>query len=256
MIKGLLIILTTLLLTSNVQAGAGHDHGSSGFEKTQTSSFFILSDKQIKNLRLEQELVKYEDFYSVITIPMVLKMDSEEKENIVSQGFILEGTTITKIKKDQEVNIKIDALSDKEYHGKIYMIDEMIDPRTRLYSVYALFNEELPLNLQGMKGDMQIKIAAVKKAISIPSSALQGEFGHYYVFVMNGNHFERREIEIGQQEGDRIEVVKGLNLDETVVTQGSYQLKYVNGISSDDNKGEPEEHKDNDEHETTTFSVN
>ncbi len=256
MIKGLFIILTILLLTSNVQAGPGHDHGSSGFANTQTSSFFVLSDKQIKNLHLKQEFVKYEDFYSVITIPMVLKKHSEIKENLVSQGFVLEGALITKIKKDQEVSIKIDAAPDKEYHGKIFMIDEMIDPRTRLYSVYALLNDELPRNWQGMKGDMQIKITSVKEAISIPSSALQGEFGHYYVFVMKGNHFEKREIEIGQQEGNRIEVIKGLALNEVIVTQGSYQLKYVTGIHEDEHEhdeheydNEYDEHNQHDEHD-------
>ena len=50
--------------------------------------------------------------------------------------------------------------------------------------------------------------------------------GKTYVFIKKPNHtFERREIQIGPQIGDRVIVYKGLILSDEIVVDGVMQLK-------------------------------
>ena len=74
--------------------------------------------------------------------------------------------------------------------------------------------------------DYTVKITPEEKALGIPITAVQGEFGGYFVFVRHGQHFERREVFVGHKTGNMIEV-DGVREGEEVVTLGSHQLRYA-----------------------------
>jgi len=44
------------------------------------------------------------------------------------------------------------------------------------------------------------------------------------VFVAEGNGYKERQIQIGIQSGDRVEVIDGVNAGDRVVTKGNYLL--------------------------------
>ncbi len=216
-----------LSLVTSAFAHEGHDHGNSAFENTQAvAREFELTTTQIQNLQLQTAVVRPFEFYETIEIPMIA--DIVHNAHPLAHGFVYEGGEIMKIKKGQKVTFKLDVMPEKEFQGKIVSLEEMIDPQSRLYSVYASTDEDFPQNSQGLKGNMSIKITPTETALGIPVTALQGEFGDYFVFVNHGRHFERREVVVGHRTGDMVEV-SGLQEGETVVTVGSYQLRYVSG---------------------------
>jgi multidrug efflux pump subunit AcrA (membrane-fusion protein) len=52
------------------------------------------------------------------------------------------------------------------------------------------------------------------------------EEGRYSVFVHSeGESFVKREVTLGAREKDRVEILKGLEEDERVVTVGAYQVR-------------------------------
>jgi hypothetical protein len=63
-----------------------------------------------------------------------------------------------------------------------------------------------------------------KGALVIPSAALLEEEGIYSVFVVKDNRVEKRCIELGILDNDRVEVRSGLNDGEQVATQKAYSL--------------------------------
>lgn len=64
--------------------------------------------------------------------------------------------------------------------------------------------------------------------ISVPLSAVTEQQGINYVYVADPDEEEaylQREVEIGQNNGERVEIKKGLSVGEKVVTRGAYQIK-------------------------------
>ncbi len=60
----------------------------------------------------------------------------------------------------------------------------------------------------------------------IPKAAVLDNEGKKIVYVLlSGEEFERREVTLGDEYGERVAVLTGLNRGERVVTQGAYQIR-------------------------------
>ena len=71
-----------------------------------------------------------------------------------------------------------------------------------------------------------LKTNEVKDVLTIPYSSLLEEQGHYYAFVqVSGEGFEKRELELGINDGINIQVISGIKENERVVSKGAYQIK-------------------------------
>lgn len=222
-------------------AGPGHDHGNGAFEKKSANCpLFSLTKQQIKNLKLETVAAETMDFSEILSVPMMLNAMDDGKT--FAQGFLLEGSEILKVKSGQKVTFRLDALPDRTLHGTIARIDGMIDPLTRLYSVYARIETPIPENGQGLKGEMSVQIAPAVKAVGIPVQAVQGEFGDFYVFLKEETHFEKRAVVTGLKSGNWMEIREGIKPGDEIVTTGAYQLRYATGtpVTHD----EDEDHND------------
>jgi multidrug efflux pump subunit AcrA (membrane-fusion protein) len=44
------------------------------------------------------------------------------------------------------------------------------------------------------------------------------------VFVTDGKNYKQRQVQLGIQSGDRIEIIDGLNAGDRVVVKGNYLL--------------------------------
>lgn len=67
-----------------------------------------------------------------------------------------------------------------------------------------------------------------KNVLSVPMSALTEEQGIYYVYVQvkdENEAFLKKEVVTGQDNGERIEIIKGLTSGDIVVVKGAYQVK-------------------------------
>jgi HlyD family secretion protein len=66
--------------------------------------------------------------------------------------------------------------------------------------------------------------AAVARAI-VPKSAVRSIDGRAVVFVVAGDRVERRAVSVGEENGDRVEVLSGVSAGERVVVDGPQNLK-------------------------------
>jgi multidrug efflux pump subunit AcrA (membrane-fusion protein) len=56
------------------------------------------------------------------------------------------------------------------------------------------------------------------RAVAVPKTAVRTENGQSLVFVVKGNVVERRAVKVGGTDGDRLEVIAGLQTGEQVVS--------------------------------------
>ncbi len=74
--------------------------------------------------------------------------------------------------------------------------------------------------------EVYLKTLTNSEALTIPNTALSEEQGVYFVYVqITPELFEKREVKIGATDGLKTEILKGINLDERIVSKGSIFIK-------------------------------
>jgi RND family efflux transporter MFP subunit len=78
----------------------------------------------------------------------------------------------------------------------------------------------------GMLAELEIAVAKVNAAVAIPVEAILIDQGLPTAYVMlEGELFQKRELELGVKDGDRVEVLRGITAGERVATRGAYLVK-------------------------------
>ena len=86
----------------------------------------------------------------------------------------------------------------------------------------------------GSYADVYLRTSATENCISVPLEAVVEDQGVHYVFVREADDedcFEKREVTLGQSDGSRVPVLKGLLPGETVVVSGAVHVKLA-GVTS------------------------
>ena len=118
------------------------------------------------------------------------------------------------------------AYPDQEFQGVVLDIGAVIDEQTRATKVvFQSPNAGRALRL-GMQANVRLDAGEQVTAMMIPKEAVLEHEGKKIVYVLlSGEEFERREVTVGDELGNKVAVLSGLNKGERVVTQGAYQLK-------------------------------
>lgn len=132
---------------------------------------------------------------------------------------------ISRIKEGQPCDIVFTAFPDERFVGKIDAVADMVDNVTRMIKVRISIHNPTNRLKTGMFANVSFGLSE-DHFINISNASLITVQGKSYVFVKKaGNTFERREIQAGQQIGNRILVFGGLNKDENIAVEGVMQLK-------------------------------
>src|SRR5436190_2171170 len=99
---------------------------------------------------------------------------------------------------------------------------------TANYEVTAVFevdNGSGDLKI-GMQANLRLGAGVKASVLLVPKESVLDNEGKKIVYVMlSGEEFERRDVVVGDEYGDKVAVVSGVKPGERVVTQGAYQLK-------------------------------
>jgi multidrug efflux pump subunit AcrA (membrane-fusion protein) len=132
---------------------------------------------------------------------------------------------VSKIQEGTKCFIRFTAFPNEVFTGKIEHIADVVDNDTRMIKLRITLNNSTSKLKAGMFATVSFKISE-GNYINIHQNTLITVQGKNYVFVKtNERTFERKEIQIGQQIGDRIIVFSGINEGDEVVTTGVMQLK-------------------------------
>lgn len=117
-------------------------------------------------------------------------------------------------------------LTDKVATGVLQAMDNQIDPATGTIKLKALFKNENLALFPNQFVNIRLKVATLKEAILIPSSALQrGPQGTYLYVVKADGTADLRVVDVQYTEADNTAVRSGIAAGETVVTEGMEKLR-------------------------------
>lgn len=132
-------------------------------------------------------------------------------------------------------------------HGYVAYIDNRINPTTGTLRVQALFANKKRLVMPGMYLKARIVQKEKIKALMIPRRAVQEDQSGKFVMLVNAeNKVERRDISTGLTSGLDIQVLKGLEPNDMVITEGIMNVTMgdkVRTILDEQQTSSPEEPK-------------
>ena len=154
-------------------------------------------------------------------------IEVSDHRQIYARGMTYEGPELTKIQKGQPATVKINVLPEELFSGTVEGLDVGLERESKTFELFALLpNTDLRLR-PNMQATLTVGIGPLEELMAVPRRAILGELGNYFVFVREGNTFERRTVVLGLRAGDLVEVLEGVLPGEQVVTQGNYQLQYA-----------------------------
>ncbi len=141
---------------------------------------------------------------------------------------------VFKLKVGQEVDLKTEVYQGIIFKGKIKSIsDKSDDSHTYPIEVTLPNSKEYPLK-SGMFARVSLKTESKDDAVVITRNALVGSVRNPQVFVIEKNIARLKNVRIGGESGDYLEVTSGLSAGEVVVTSGQINLKDSAHVSISD----------------------
>ena len=114
----------------------------------------------------------------------------------------------------------------KESSGFVKRISPAIDPESGTFKVTVDVNDKNGIFAVGQFVNVKIVKKVHKNVILLTKDALVYEGGKVFIFVVDkDNKALKKQVEVGFEDGTRVEIEKGLSKNERVVTAGKSSLK-------------------------------
>ena len=158
-------------------------------------------------------------------------------------------TVVHDLKVGDAVSVSPLNAPDEKLGGAVTLISRSSDPQNRTVEVWAKFGN--PQGLLPANGAVQFVVESqpVEDAIVIPASAVALEATNAdegTVMVVGPDMIAHEtKVKVGIKQGDKIQIVEGLQGGETVITEGNYELPDGTKVevAADDEKGKDDDEK-------------
>lgn len=127
----------------------------------------------------------------------------------------------------QRVKVAVDGFREKKFPGLIEGIDAKVDSSSHSIEARALIPNKGRILKPGLFARVDVVVGSKSKALILPATAVDKQGDQEFVFkVVEGRAFQTPVI-TGIQEGENIEILRGVNPGDHIVTVG--QLKIQDG---------------------------
>jgi RND family efflux transporter MFP subunit len=146
----------------------------------------------------------------------------------------VEETDLPRVAVGQTVNIKLDAYPSDNYIGKVTNIGMVAFTSStggNAYHVRISLPENSAMKFKvGMGGDIEIIYNKIENILKVPVTAVQSDTKDY-VWVVEGGHAKRINVEIGGGNNDETEIKSGVTEGQTIISQPPALLKNGQKVS-------------------------
>jgi multidrug efflux pump subunit AcrA (membrane-fusion protein) len=124
------------------------------------------------------------------------------------------------------VSLEVEAFKDRKFAGTITGINPSLDPTSRAATIEASVDNSGNQLRSGMFATARIAKQGGSTGVFVPRAAVLTDetTQSYRVFVIQEGVAKLRVVQLGSEENDTIQIVNGVNADETVATSNLGQL--------------------------------
>ena len=131
---------------------------------------------------------------------------------------------IPEVQVGQAVSITTSAWPDKNFSGRIARISPNVSATSRTLTVEAEIENSSGVLKPGQFATVRILQPRTEPAVLVPARSVRTEAGVSRLFVIKDGRAQQRLVQLGQTEGDLIEIKSGVAADEQVATSNVEQL--------------------------------
>ncbi len=147
-------------------------------------------------------------------LPVILGVGAELTQNS-GRGLVRIG---------QPAGFHMNATRGQPLTGKVVRFADALDPGTRTMRVEVELDAPRTTLRPGMFGSGTIVLVDIPDALTLPASALSAGKKPCVLLVLDGR-VQRREIEMGYDDGVRVQITRGLNADAQVIADGKAAVR-------------------------------
>jgi membrane fusion protein, multidrug efflux system len=152
-----------------------------------------------------------------------------QKLQPIYADFALPENHLASLKINQALSLTVQAYPGKSFAGRIMAINSGIDVATRAVKVRATLDNAEHLLRPGMFVDVQVQLSEKKTVLTVPDTAITyNPYGDSVFVIESGKQgltVQLKQIVTGETREGRVEIVKGLQENEQVVSAGQVKLR-------------------------------
>ena len=236
--RELLLAAKTKTIMRNSALPSGFDQSESLLQATRRRlELWDLSEAQIDQVLNTGEPIKNITVYSPMSgyitdrkaFPQVKVMPDTDLYTIVdlSRVWIMADVfeyEAPNIHLGQTARVSLDALPGRAFNAQIDFLQPQVDPMSRTLKVRLNIENPGLMLKPDMYADVEFRVNIPSK-LTVPADAVLNAGERQTVFVDRGNgYFEPRQVKTGEREGDRIQILSGLNQGDRIVTSGNFLI--------------------------------
>jgi membrane fusion protein (multidrug efflux system) len=130
---------------------------------------------------------------------------------------------VSQVKVGQKVNVRVDSY-DRTFAGAVSRINPQVDPANRTFQVEVLVPNSERLLRPGAFATARIETRVDRDVVFVPQEAVISFAGANKAYTVQDGKAQENNLELGDRQGDYMEVIKGLDASATVVVSGNTKL--------------------------------
>lgn len=138
---------------------------------------------------------------------------------------------LAQVKLGQPISLKVDAVPGRDFQGRIFAVDPVVDVNGRAIRLRATVpNGDLMLK-PGLFARITIVVDRRENALLVPESAVVPDGIGKIVYIVDNGKAKRVTVELGKRLPGKVEIVKGLTPQMLVVSSGQMRLRDGSTVS-------------------------
>lgn len=124
-----------------------------------------------------------------------------------------------------EVDVLVKAVREQAFVGRVVSVSPLSDPLKKTFTVKVVIDNPGNLIKSGMFAQVKAKTVSKRDVLCVPLSAVVPRGARSVVYILDkDNHAHEKEVETGISNDVIIEITKGLDPGQVVVTKGNTLL--------------------------------
>lgn len=214
------------LVKSGAVTGRGRDEAVAAFETAQAA--LELAQTRLSKLELRAPFDGVAGLRSASVgafITAGTPIANLEKIDVLKVDFKVPEVHLQSIRTGQKIDIRVDAVPERNFEGTIYAINPQVDVNGRALQVRAkLENKDMALR-PGLFARIVIRGLAERDVVKIPESAVLPRSGENLIFVVENGIARQLKVDLGHRGDGEVEILKGVSAHAIVVVAGQQKLR-------------------------------
>lgn len=136
----------------------------------------------------------------------------------------IEEARIGQLREGQPVVLSVPAYPDQTFPAKVTNVSPTADSKSHTFAIEVAPDQQDGKLKPGMFANVRITTQQKDNAVLVPKDAVTQVSSKNVVYVVSDGQAHIREVSLGIQDGDNIEIVSGLSAGDQVVTAGFSSL--------------------------------